>query len=172
MQIIFGPCFIFSLTRNFFCGNWLEEYSSEFNSNFHQLNLLEAEDYHGFEKLVSLKYKYTSPENQNEINQVKYVAELIIKVGLSSSNKNVFICFNESTLKMMKMLYLKSSFDSQDIEGLVLNFSSCRKRGLKDDKKLNKKHIKIQMTQPSFRTYACNEGCIIDLCSIDVLIAY
>ena len=71
MQIIFGHCFIFSLRRNFFRGNWLEEYSSEFNSNFHQLNLLEAEDYHRFEKPLSLKHKYTSPENQNEINQVK-----------------------------------------------------------------------------------------------------
>ena len=73
---------------------------------------------------------------------------------------------------MMKILYLKSSFDSQDIKGLVLNFSSCRKRGLKDDKKLNKKHIKIQMAQPSFKTYACNEGCTIDSCSIDVSIVY
>ena len=34
---------------------------------------------------------------------------------------------------------------------------------MKDDKKLNKKHIKIQMTQPSFKTYACNEGCTIHL---------
>ena len=29
---------------------------------------------------------------------------------------------------------------------------------MKEDKKLNKKHIKILMTQPSFKTYACNEG--------------
>ena len=27
---------------------------------------------------------------------------------------------------------------------------------MKNDKKLNKKHIKIQMTQSSFKTYACN----------------
>ena len=26
---------------------------------------------------------------------------------------------------------------------------------MKGDKKLNKKHIKIQMTQTSFKTYAC-----------------
>ena len=31
--------------------------------------------------------------------------------------------------------------------------------------KLNKKHIIIQMTQPSFKTYACNECCTIDLYS-------
>ena len=36
---------------------------------------------------------------------------------------------------------------------------------MKDDKKLNKKHIKIQMTQPLFKTYACNEGCIVHLYS-------
>ena len=33
---------------------------------------------------------------------------------------------------------------------------------MKDDKKL-KKHIKIQLTQPSFKAYACNEVCTIQL---------
>ena len=36
---------------------------------------------------------------------------------------------------------------------------------MKDDKKLNKKHIKIQMTQSLFKTCACNEGCKVHLCS-------
>ena len=36
---------------------------------------------------------------------------------------------------------------------------------MKDDKKLNKKDIKKQMTQPSFKTYVCNEGCTIQLYS-------
>ena len=31
---------------------------------------------------------------------------------------------------------------------------------MKDDKKLNKKHIKIRMAQPLFKIYPCNEGCI------------
>ena len=34
---------------------------------------------------------------------------------------------------------------------------------MKNDEKLNKKDIKIQMTQPSFKTFACNEGCTIHL---------
>ena len=34
---------------------------------------------------------------------------------------------------------------------------------MKDDKKLNKKHIKILMTQPSCKTYVCNEGCTVHL---------
>ena len=34
---------------------------------------------------------------------------------------------------------------------------------MKDDKKLNKKDIKKQMTQTSFKTYVCNEGCTIQL---------
>ena len=36
---------------------------------------------------------------------------------------------------------------------------------MKDNKKLNKKRIKIQMTQPSFKRYACNEGCTMHLYS-------
>ena len=36
---------------------------------------------------------------------------------------------------------------------------------MKDDKKLNKKHIRIQMTQRSFKKYAYNEGCTIHLYS-------
>ena len=36
---------------------------------------------------------------------------------------------------------------------------------MKDDEKLNKKHTKTQMTQPSFKTYACYEGCTIQLYS-------
>ena len=36
---------------------------------------------------------------------------------------------------------------------------------MKDDKKLNEKHIKIQMTQPSFKTCACNEGFTVHLYS-------
>ena len=35
---------------------------------------------------------------------------------------------------------------------------------MKNDKKLNKKHI-IQMTQTSFKTNACNEGCTTHLYS-------
>ena len=55
-----------------FSGKWLEEYSSEFNSNFQQLNLLEVEDDNDFKKFLSSRYEYTSPEIQNEINHVKY----------------------------------------------------------------------------------------------------
>ena len=36
---------------------------------------------------------------------------------------------------------------------------------MKDDKKLNKKHIIILMTQHSLKTYACNEGCTMHLYS-------
>ena len=37
---------------------------------------------------------------------------------------------------------------------------------MKDDKKLNEKHIKIQtVTQPSSKTYACHEGCTVHLYS-------
>ena len=36
---------------------------------------------------------------------------------------------------------------------------------MKDNKKLNKKHVKIQMTQTSFKIYVCNEGCKIHLYS-------
>ena len=36
---------------------------------------------------------------------------------------------------------------------------------MKDNKKVTKNHIKIQKTQPSFKTHACNEGCTAHLYS-------
>ena len=45
--------------------------------------------------------------------------EADVKVGVASSKKNCFICFNESPLKMMENAFfyftLKSSSRSQDI---------------------------------------------------------
>ena len=39
---------------------------------------------------------------------------------------------------------------------------------MKDDKKLNEKHIKIQMTQPSFKTWRLHNTFIFE----DILIVY
>ena len=41
----------------------------------------------------------------------------------------------------------------------TLFFITWFTQDMKDDKKLNKKHIKIQMTLPSLKTYAFDEGC-------------
>ena len=51
------------------------------------------------------------------------------KVGPSASKRICFICFNESLLKIMKMLLfcLKRSSCIQDIWTFVFTFCSCRK---------------------------------------------
>ena len=52
-------------------GDWKETSASEFNSNFHQLNLLRSEDDSKFESWIKdKKWKMTSPEIQNEIVEV------------------------------------------------------------------------------------------------------
>ena len=56
-----------------------------------------------------------------------------LKVGLSPSKKNFFICFNENRSKSNEkcfLFYLKSSFCSQDIKIFILNFCSCKKNRL------------------------------------------
>ena len=64
--------------------------------------------------LVNVRYKY-------------------FKVGLSSSKKNLVICFNESPLNMVKnafLFHLKSSFRFEGIYVFIMSFWSCRKSGL------------------------------------------
>ena len=52
-------------------GDWKETSASEFNSNFHQLNLLRSEDDPKFESWIKdKKSEMTSPEIQNEIVEV------------------------------------------------------------------------------------------------------
>ena len=66
-------CVIFKLGRQGipFRGDWKETSASEFNSNFHQLNLLRSEDDSKFESWTKhKKRKMTSPEIQNEIVEV------------------------------------------------------------------------------------------------------
>ena len=54
------------------------------------------------------------------LRYAKYITQSLIKFGLSSPKKMCFVCFNKSSLEMMEdercfLLYLKSSFRSQDI---------------------------------------------------------
>ena len=52
-------------------GDWKEASATEFNSNFHELNLLRSEDYSKFESWIKdKKWKLASPEIQNEIVEV------------------------------------------------------------------------------------------------------
>ena len=59
--------------------------------------------------------------------QISLVTLGKFKVGLSPSKKNFFICFND---RPSKMIHLKRSFRSQDIQIFVLTFWACRKSGL------------------------------------------
>ena len=66
-------CVIFELGRQGIPlhGDWRETSVSEFNSNFHQLNLLRSEGDSKFESWIKdKKWKMTSPEIQNEIVEV------------------------------------------------------------------------------------------------------
>ena len=67
---------------------------------------------------------------------MKYQTQLLNKCLTSDSHlpkKILFICFNESPLKMIKkcvLFHLKSSFRSQDILTFVFTFWSYRGNGL------------------------------------------
>ena len=66
-------CVIFNLGRQAILlrGDWKDTSASEFNSNFHQLNLMRAENDLEFELWIkNKKWKLTSPEIQNEIVEV------------------------------------------------------------------------------------------------------
>ena len=51
------------------------------------------------------------------------------------------------------------------LENAFLIYITQLTQDMKDNKKLNNKHIKMQMTQTSFKTCDCNKGCTIQLCS-------
>ena len=57
--------------------------------------------------------------------------------------------------------YLKNEFFNKLLNSFFFYLTEFT-QDMKDDKKL-KKHIKIQLTQPSFKAYACNEVCTIQL---------
>ena len=55
---------------------------------------------------------YQPAQNKHKLRLPDFFAEIKLKIGLSASKKVVFICFNESPLKMMVNAYfmLKSLF--------------------------------------------------------------
>ena len=69
------------------------------------------------------------------------------KVGLSPSKKNYSTCFDESPLKMMKMLsisFLKNFFRSQDIQFFTFAFWLCRRKDLIRKIRLVSKFMTLQ----------------------------
>ena len=86
-----------------FRGDWNNKNSSEFNSNFYQLNQLRSQEDEQFENWLKRKQmKYTAPDIQNEFLQVMSL-NILRNMARDIRNSNIFSIMADETADVSKI---------------------------------------------------------------------